>query len=100
MLYNPKWNATSIDNLIAWLEQQPNDGTYDYRSISDCVLAQYFKACGYVRPFVGEARVVEAGTKTYHRFPRSFDWIARAEDRTFGNALERARAVRDCASAP
>ncbi len=102
MLYNPKRNAMSLDNLIAWLEQQPYDGTYEYQSITKCLLGQYFEACGYTAPLLGSEMVYDRPYNDWNGqpLPRGFNWIAQAERGTFGNALERARAIRDCASAP
>jgi hypothetical protein len=52
MFYDPKWSAAkpdvmSVEGLIHWLEKQPAEMDYSYLSVTDCLLARYFKACGY-----------------------------------------------------
>ena len=48
MPFNPAWKEAktgdkfSLDTLIAWLERQPVDGTYNYRMPRECLLAQYY----------------------------------------------------------
>jgi hypothetical protein len=48
MLFNPAWKEAktgdkfSLDTLIAWLERQPVDGTYNYLNGNQCLLAKYY----------------------------------------------------------
>lgn len=85
MLYDPKWEAKadpmSLAALIAWLEKQPPDSKYDFMCISGgCLLDLYFGRCTTPSEYVA--------------FPESWRMdIAPGFPRTFGGALERARAL-------
>jgi len=51
MLYDPKWeqraDAFSLLSLIAWLERQDPLAEYCYSSNGECLLARYFRECGF-----------------------------------------------------
>lgn len=102
MLYDPKWekpNVRSIESLIAWLEKQPCDGTYDFTEPSACLLAQYLKfhgaterhdyalGSGEAIAYFGDDGVI------IHGMPGAKGRADRATMWTFGAALERARAA-------
>lgn len=90
MLYDPKWeketkaNPLTLDGFIAWLEQQPTDGVYRFVNPTECVLAKYIGGfCG------GDEQYAIIGHRQY---------IIQDHPRTFGGALERARAARSMPS--
>jgi len=86
MLFDPKWNPLSLESLIAWLEKQPAQTTYDYQVPDRCLIAQWSGQC--LSSFEVDALFGGKGL-----------WIAQGrsgpqyERWTFGAALERARAV-------
>lgn len=84
----------SIHSLIAWLEKQPPEGEYDYRSNNECLIGQYFKALGIgVAPNgIGPYDWWDTNGKT-HLLSAEFRDTAIGRPRTFGAALTRARAV-------
>lgn len=106
MLYDPKWSKPEVkadpfklETLIAWLEKQPADKPYDYTCNGHCLLAQYFSSYGF-------SDVNMAGQRFFHRdgimvdLPKHFNDVACGTvepifsmRRTFGAALERARAL-------
>src|ERR1700761_4444706 len=101
MLYDPKWEARndpfSLASLIAWLERQDPDHAYCYSSTGECLLARYFGERGF-------NRVIMAAEFFYHwpradalyevtRLPQHFNDVAKGKTRTFGAALDRARAL-------
>jgi hypothetical protein len=86
VLYNPEWEVKSdpftLESLIAWLEKQPTNGTYNY---SDCD-----GAC-LIDLYLGRRT---SGTE-YSSICDRTGWgmLAARFPRTFGAALERARKV-------
>lgn len=102
MLFNkstgkPRTNTDilSLDSLIAWLEQQPMDGTYSYIKSRGCLLSQYFTAMGLREVSVTPGRY-RAGlfSYTYKLLPEGWEEIANGFPLgawTFGKALARAR---------
>lgn len=87
MLFDPKWvdPRLKLSGLIAWLENQPADQTYNYFCEErHCLISQYLSEVGL--PF---------GRGHYGRFADANIRIAVAQQQpwTFGAALERARAV-------
>ena len=84
MLHNPKWDLISLESLIAWLEQQPADGTYDWTKPDECLIACYLTSKLGILP--------EYSVSLYQSMPHYHE-IAAYEPYTFGAALERARAV-------
>ncbi len=91
MLYDPKWGKDEIFTLprfIAWLEQQPSSGYYDYCSNDDCLIAQYLKAQGFESPKVDPISFRADGVER-SEYPYIFNEIAHAC--TFGYALTKAR---------
>lgn len=113
MLYDHKrWDLEvkadpfTLENLIVWLEKQPPEKTYAYNCNGHCLLAQYFTDAGYenVRMFSEGFLHGPKRSRLYLRSARKqksftpisaeFNQIAAAwQDRTFGGALVRARAV-------
>jgi hypothetical protein len=92
MLYDPKWEKTetkadpySVHNLIAWLEQQPADSTYDYDDChGGCLLGQFWASIGHAW---GRGQI-------YLDAPGDMGIrVAAPHPRTFGGALQRARAL-------
>jgi hypothetical protein len=92
MLFNPQWDKrdrvcgrVSLKALIAWLEKQPADQTYNYMAAHQCMLAQYLQAQG--------CSVTESTINL------DDDWLKKIalgkgfDDWTYGAALERARAA-------
>lgn len=112
MLYNestgmPKADVLSTASLIAWLEQKPADGSYDYMKPYSCLLAQYFADHGLTNVYVGPGYFV-CGEAMFRgdKLPDGWELIAvgessfmtrvtrgRSAEWTYGKALERARAL-------
>lgn len=99
MLYDPKWQNTtakpdvfSLESLIAWLEKQPADIKYCYGKTGDCLLARYFYAFGFSKVAVGGTTVDLDGDLNIV-MPAAFQTVPLGHPRTFGIALERARAA-------
>jgi hypothetical protein len=111
MLYDPKWehqtraDPFSLASLIAWLDKQPLQDSYEYECHGQCLLARYFSAAGFknVHMFsdyfshgeklpgsMGKDEAVASGRAVL--ISKTFNWIAIGHNRTFGGALERARA--------
>lgn len=98
MLYDPKWEKPKVDplslgGLIAWLEMQPANKTYDWLDCSgQCLIDQYGAAVGL--PHIA----VNLNGELNQIFPDMADYATvcgGGEDGwTFGGALERARSVR------
>ena len=86
MLYNPKWDLMSLESLIAWLEQQPADGTYDWQYPERCLIACYLTGKLGTLP--------EYSVSLYQSMPH-YHAVAAQEPWTFGAALERAKAVQN-----
>lgn len=106
MLYDPKWEKQTEQKadpftlvaLISWIEGQPREKVYCFTDNGECLLAQYFSFCGYKK--------INMGPTDFHHgdripgkerptviLPRKFNDIAGELPRTFGAALERARAA-------
>lgn len=104
MLFDPRWekpqvaaDPLSLDALIAWLEKQPQEKTYNAVSTKRCLLGQWFKSIDPLsEPDYGP------GTDSYsyiihgksQRPPDGYVTIVHGSQ-TFGAALERAKALRD-----
>jgi hypothetical protein len=89
----------NLDDLIAWLQHQDPNATYDYGQPASCLIYQYLKAKG-----VG---VISVGTTDFSYLdenadqhdaplPSSLDAVARGPDeggrtQTYGDALRRAK---------
>lgn len=109
MLYDPKWEKkieTKADpfdlrTLIAWLETQNSQKTYNYGCNGHCLLAQYFTDQGFAYVGMGGTRFSYGpdGNRQVQMLPPHFNRIAWASGKTapgeytFGGALKRARAV-------
>ena len=91
----------SLDSLIAWLEQRPADGAYDYSSASKCLLHQYFTAKGLKELLILPCQYT-CSPHLIHSLPEGWEEIAfgspfltKKEGRwTFGQALQRAKALK------
>jgi hypothetical protein len=98
MLHDPKWerqiegDSLSLASLIAWLEKQPPKRRYRYRKPHSCLAAQWLKS-------VGAAQYVLHACEVSRLFDGAGDFVVlgplmgTAADRTFGAALDRARAA-------
>lgn len=107
MLYDKKWDAKKwdektrlekaqeIESLIAWLSTQDPSAKYDYGDTSNCLFCQYYRAMGFkVDSAGGEYTRVRVNGKqviisTDYQGP-----VSACGERTFGAALERAKAAR------
>jgi|ERR1700722_6253995 len=96
MLYNPSWDKLSLAALVAWLEKQPRDRQYCYGDYGGCLAAQYNQSIGR------RYNVTLVGHRTKNKsFDHQLEWIAGGwkeneydvGERTFGAALERAKAM-------
>lgn len=100
MLYDKRWDKEikadpfSLESLITWLEKQDPHAGYNYCDTRQCLLAQYHAAHGTT------LRVTALGGELPENSSDEYkaEWIARGHhctphDRTFGAALERARAL-------
>lgn len=98
MLYNPKWERSvwesTLDDLIAWLETKPRDGTYQYTHPNTCMLCQFLKDRGVRLPHVDSYGwgVIEG---VHTPLPPYFDSIAMGGHWSYGAALTRARTYRN-----
>jgi hypothetical protein len=98
MLFDPKWTETKADpltleSLIAWLEKQPEGKFYDYMGCDGtCLLGQYFRSLGFENIWVG-GTVICADNYPEVILPESISELAVGRPRTFGAALDRARAA-------
>ena len=106
MLYDKRWDKKfetkadprSLYALIAWLEMQPCDGTYDFTDPSNCLLARYLKFHGRTQSseytlgaedagaFFGDGGFVIHGNPGMRGTAAPGSW-------TFSAALDRARAA-------
>lgn len=93
----PKWEL-NLTGLISWLEQKDPTEEYDWNDCSRCLVAQFLlestgnrKTCSYERPC--------GGLKNYHYIGAGQCWetgFGRNPGKwTFGQALQRAKEVRD-----
>jgi hypothetical protein len=86
MLFDPRWQNTrkhSLSDFVAWLELQPADGTYVWDDSHVCLCAQYYGMKDWYP--VDDAIGARDGVR--------LDNIAKKWPRTYGGALERARAI-------
>ena len=109
MLFDPAWKEAktgdkfSLDTLIAWLERQPVDGTYNYINSNQCLLAKYYTEM-YGEPICVSSygnHGYASGSARDFPSPDSF-WKVAAhinagfhKDWTFGGALRRAKAYQN-----
>lgn len=86
----------SPSSIVAWLEKQPADAAYDYCNPFNCLLCQYFRACGLKCNSVTFNHRFPTLTSGGFVFPMFLKMISQGADYqecwTFGQALERARA--------
>jgi len=91
MLQHSDWNGPSLGGMIQWLEQQPQDQTYNYSDIRKCACAQYYDSMG--KSFQ-EDLVLSKDLTDAHRIAHYLNYsIAAKEPHTFAGALSRARAA-------
>jgi hypothetical protein len=108
MFYDPtckpqtetKADPFTLDGLIAWLEKQPANSAYDYGCNGHCLLAQYFTMHGFKNVIMGPKSFDHSAGRDVPLPPILNDiaigrWrmFPNNQERTFGAALERARAV-------
>lgn len=99
MLYDPKWEKQSetkadpftLVAVIAWLEKQPPDKSYDWMAVHGCLACQYFQSLGHDAPWGNSHAIVDGGYRTPFGGSKNYHAIAGAVPWTFGAALERAR---------
>lgn len=87
------WNAKPF---LAWLGRKKKTGKYNYLDHGNCLLAQYLKSRGYSGVTVcsfGYYSIKQNGKTRNRRYPAAFEAISLHGERTFGAALERARAA-------
>lgn len=93
MLYDPKWEPKTdtyiMPTLIAWLEKQPAYKTYTYSCPQTCLAAQYFQEMGVEYP----VPILRGKPSANDSFGYKLEWLAHEKPRTFGAALERAKAL-------
>lgn len=93
MLYDPKWeqktDPQSLEALTSWLEQQPADKTYCYTDQGRCLAAQYHRHISVEY----QPEIVFFTASKSDPFEYIIEWIGVKHPRTFGAALERARAI-------
>jgi hypothetical protein len=88
MLYNPQWKVRtapfSLENLIAWLETQPQEKSYNWHDCSGrCLIGQWVRSLGAIG---------DGWAKAYNTVAPSIRHeIAMPIPHTFGAALMRAR---------
>jgi hypothetical protein len=70
MLYDPKWSKSKpcLDDLIAWLEEQDLNTTYDWFDPRGCLVYNYLASKGmtlhdlpYENVFPGETKAIIMG---------------------------------------
>lgn len=100
MLYDPKWEKTetkadpfTLQSLIAWLKTKRRGERYCYLDHGRCLLGQYFTACGYKNVEAFSDAIFDHADAENVPYPKVFNRIACDGERTFGAALERARAA-------
>jgi hypothetical protein len=95
MLWNKDWEKThikadpfSLESLIAWVEKQPADTSYNWDSCEDCLVGQYVRAVTGSDSPSGEViyRELFPDLDTYFAVCAEAPW-------TFGAALDRARRI-------
>lgn len=98
MLFNPNWipetkpaDVFSLESLIAWLEKQPAQRTYDYCDAGGCLIGQYLKAKGVEKYGLTPGELKAVGW--YSIASGWYDGTRASDTRTFGAALDRARAA-------
>ncbi len=87
----------SLESLIAWLETKDANASYDWYSISGCLICQYLDHIGVKFSSVGANNYVTADYLDRISIPRHFPAAACPSPHTFGDALERARAYKAAA---
>lgn len=98
MLYDPKWEKTetkadvySVASLVAWLEKQPPDKSYDWYSVTGCLVCNYLTdATGNKTPWHNDE---DKSYKTVFPNGPAYHFVGGREPWTYGAALERARTL-------
>lgn len=100
MLYDKRWDKPevkadpfSLKSLMEWLEKQPADDEYCFLDTGGCLFFQYLDHNGVVVASVGGNYYRAEQHGEMITLPHGWPKIAAEEPRTFGAALERARAV-------
>lgn len=93
MLYDPKWEqvsgVASLPGFIAWLETMPPGGKYEWMKCDGtCLIDQYLASIG----LKNDGRT-DHGSNYFQAQGGGPNGIAVGWPRTYGSALERARAV-------
>jgi hypothetical protein len=90
MLYDPKWQQTvepSLTGFIAWLAQQHPWASYHYTPCTGCAIDGYLRSIGTTYEDHHAAGGYPIRLKQWN------EAIAQPNPRTYGAALERARAL-------
>jgi hypothetical protein len=82
----------TLESLVAWLETKNPAKTYCYTESGHCLIAQYMQAHGYSQASCGPWAYCLGPGMPRERMPNGFNEIAIDDGRTFGEALERAKA--------
>lgn len=95
-------NLVSLDGLIAWLEKQPPDSSYNWSNPSGCLIAQWLQAIHPSARFIGSSLT---GSESFHYSIygepvncEEFRHIACYGKPYFGDALQRARMEKQIAA--
>lgn len=87
MLYDPKWEIGSLCSVIAWLEKQPPQESYQWIFPQHCLMGQYFRAMGVPEDDIRDRSLASTSEGS------PLNKVALIDPFTFGAALKRARAA-------
>ena len=97
MLYDKRWDKPeikadpfSLESLIAWLEKQPAEATYNYCEPSQCLLGKYVAANGG-EYFGAHYQIGDQAQSAMSYGLGPLGDIVHGGPWTFGDALDRAR---------
>lgn len=85
-----KADPFSLDALIAWLEKQPANQSYDWSRAGECLLGQWCKFNGLEGVAAREKSIILGGAVNFSD-PIYQAALGSLHECTFGAALERAR---------
>lgn len=104
MLFDPKWETKadplSLSSLIAWLELQPGDKTYDADNPRECLLAQWAMSMDPLAeaapsrhdPWSSFKYTINGRVRDLHAYRNIA--VGYPTHSTFGAALDRARQMK------
>lgn len=88
-----KSDVFSTEKLVSWLETKPSEKAYCFMDNGNCLLAQYFRAHGFPTAEAGGTIIWLVDGEGCTELPDGWADIAADKPRTFGDALDRARAT-------